>query len=105
MKTIVEWFKSLWARLTKPKVVEVKAEVESSPVKPIASAPKRAYNKNKSKTLSELLDNLDYSFDAMRIDYEDMSFLPKREVDGLKKFGVSVMPSFVRQAYEKDIEN
>ena len=105
MKTIVEWFKSLWARLTKPKAVEVKAEVESSLVKPVASAPKRAYNKNKSKTLSELLDNLDYSFDAMRIDYEDMSFLPKREVDGLKKFGVSVMPSFVRQAYEKDIEN
>jgi hypothetical protein len=103
MKTIVEWFKLLWARLTKQKAVE--AEEEQSLAKPVASAPKRTYNKNKSKTLSELLDNLDYSFDAMRIDYEDMSFLPKREVDGLKKFGVSVMPSFVRQALEKDIEN
>ena len=102
MKTIVEWFKSLWARLTKQKAVE--AEEEQSLAKPVASAPKRTYNKNKSKTLSELLDNLDYSFDAMRIDYEDLSFLPKQEVDGLKKFGVSVMPNFIRQAAVKDID-
>jgi hypothetical protein len=101
MKTIVEWFKSLWARLTKPKAVEVKAEVESSLVKPVASAPKRAYNKNKSKTLSELLDNLDYSFDAMRIDYADISFLPKNSTEGLKKFGVSVIPEFISNVHEE----
>jgi len=89
---IIQWVKNLWAKwLAKPTAPAVSNE-------PLVrgAQPKRTYNKQKSKNLVELLDSLEYSFDAMKIDYDKISSsvgLSKKDADSLKKFGVSVIPS------------
>ena len=91
---IIRWLKSLWA---KPAPIElIKEEVKE----PKGNTPKRKYNKERSKTLSDLLDNLEYTFGAMKIDYQEMSFIDKKEVEGLKKFGVSVIPNSLRDVVD-----
>jgi len=84
LKRFFAWLQSFWAEPTAEP-----AETEEAK----ESAPKRKYNKEKSKTLSDLLDNLEYTFDAMKIDYEAFDFISKKDVAGLKKFGVSVIPN------------
>ena len=86
IRRIIKWLKSLWE---KPSIEPIKEEVKE----PKDNTPKRKYNKERSKTLSDLLDNLEYTFGAMKIDYKEMSFMGKREIEGLKKFGVSVIPN------------
>jgi hypothetical protein len=94
IREIIDWLKSLWA---KPVPIElVKEEVKE----PKGNTPKRKYNKERSKTLSDLLDNLEYTFGAMKIDYQEMSFIDKKEVEGLKKFGVSVIPNSLRDVVD-----
>jgi hypothetical protein len=89
---IIQWVKNLWAKwFAKPTAPAVSNE-------PLVrgAQPKRTYNKQKSKNLVELLDSLEYSFDAMKIDYDKISSsvgLSKKDADSLKKFGVSVIPS------------
>jgi len=87
IKSFFGWLKLFWAgpRSAEPTKEDVKDPTENR--------PKRKYNKERSKTLSDLLDNLEYTFDAMKIDYKDMSFMDKKEIEGLKKFGVSVIPN------------
>lgn len=67
---------------------------------PKGETPKRKYDKTKSKTLSDLLDELEYTFDAMEIDYDRLSYLRKSDVKGLKKYGVSVIPKI----FDRDVE-
>ena len=92
---IIRWLKSLWAKPvgTEPIKEDAKEEAKEEVKEPKDNTPKRKYNKERSKTLSDLLDNLEYTFDAMKIDYQQMSFMGKKEVEGLKKFGVSVIPN------------
>jgi len=84
LKSFFAWLQSFWV---KPTTKPTKSEEERE------NAPKRKYNKERSKTLSDLLDNLDYTFDSMKIDYEAFDFISKKDVAGLKKFGVSVIPN------------
>lgn len=90
MNKLIAWFKSFWAKLfTKKQPKQTHTTKQNT--------PKRTYNKQKSKTLSDLLDNLEYTFDAMKIDYEVMfSHLKQKDIEGLKKFGVSVIPTDVK---------
>ena len=99
IKSFFGWLKLFWAK-------PVSAEPAKEEVKePADRPPKRKYNKERSKTLSDLLDNLEYTFDAMKIDYKEMSFMDKREIEGLKKFGVSVIPnSFVDATKSSQID-
>ena len=92
---IIRWLKSLWAKPvdTEPIKEDAKEEAKEEVKEPKDNTPKRKYNKERSKTLSDLLDNLEYTFDAMKIDYQQMSFMDKKEIEGLKKFGVSVIPN------------
>jgi len=91
LRSLFVWLKSFWAR---PVAEPAKAE-EAKEIR-----PKRKYNKEKSKTLSDLLDNLEYTFGAMKIDYEEMSLMGKGDIEGLKKFGVSVIPNSLENAHE-----
>jgi hypothetical protein len=91
LRSLFVWLKSFWAR---PVAEPAKAE-EAKEIR-----PKRKYNKEKSKTLSDLLDNLEYTFGAMKIDYEEMSLMGKGDIEGLKKFGVSVIPNSLEKADE-----
>ena len=84
IKIFFAWVKSFWER---PVAESAKAEEVK------VGRPKRKYNKEKSKTLSDLLDNLEYTFGAMKIDYEEISLMSKSDIEGLKKFGVSVIPN------------
>ena len=72
-------------------------------ITPKGETPKRKYDKSKSKTLSDLLDELEYTFDAMEIDYDRLSYLSKSDVKGLKKYGVSVIPELVNKS-DKNVE-
>ena len=89
IKIFFAWVKSFWER---PVAEPAKAEEAK------VSRPKRKYNKEKSKTLSDLLDNLEYTFEAMKIDYDEISLMGKSEIEGLKKFGVSVIPNALEGA-------
>jgi hypothetical protein len=92
------WVKLFWV---KPPLVQTKKIIKIKE-KPNQDAPKRKYNKEKIKTLSELLDDLDYSFEAMKIDYDAFSLLNKLEVNGLKKYGVSIIPEILNDNEETD---
>jgi hypothetical protein len=90
LKYFFGWLKSFWFR---PFPVQPMSDIQPiQDTAPKADVPKRKYDKSKSKTLSELLDELDYTFDAMKIDYDSLSYLSKQDVKGLKKYGVSVIP-------------
>jgi len=98
LKYFFGWLKSFWFR---PFPVQPMSDIQPiQDTAPKADVPKRKYDKSKSKTLSELLDELDYTFDAMKIDYDRLSYLSKADVKGLKKYGVSVIP----ELFDKDIE-
>ena len=95
---LFEWVKSFWK---KPPIVQPIEEPQAKE-KPKSSSPKRKHNKEKIKTLSELLDNLEYSFEAMKIDYDAFSLLNKAEVNGLKKYGVSIIPEILNDDGKMD---
>ena len=92
LKSFLAWVKRIWFR---PLAVQPIQDIT-----PKGETPKRKYDKQKSKTLSDLLDELEYTFDAMEIDYDRLSYLSKADVKGLKKYGVSVIP----ELFDKDIE-
>jgi len=50
----------------------------------------RKYNKEKTKTFSDLLDNLEYTFDSVKLPTMKESWLERDSVVGLKKLGVHV---------------
>jgi hypothetical protein len=50
----------------------------------------RTYNKEKTKTFSDLLDNLEYTFDSVKLPTMKESWLERDSVVGLKKLGVHV---------------
>lgn len=52
--------------------------------------PKRKYNKQKSKDFSELLDNLEITFNSVKLPTLSGSWLNKDSIIGLKKIGVHV---------------
>ncbi len=92
IKMFFAWVKNVWFRpLTVQPIQDITPKGETF---------KRKYDKTKSKTLSDLLDELEYTFDAMEIDYDRLSYLSKPDVKGLKKYGVSVIP----ELFDKDIE-
>ena len=95
IKIFFSWVKNV---LFRPFVVQPIQDIT-----PKGEVLKRRYDKSKSKTLSDLLDELEYTFDAMEIDYDKMSYLLKSEVKGLKKYGVSVIPELVNKS-DKNLE-
>jgi len=98
LKYFFGWLKSFWF---KPFPVQAMPNIQPiQDTTPKVDVPKRKYDKSKSKTLSELLDELDYTFDAMKIDYDRLSYLSKPDVKGLKKYGVSVIP----ELFDKEVE-
>lgn len=92
IKIFFVWVKNIWFR---PLAVQPIQDIT-----PKGETPKRKYDKTKSKTLSDLLDELEYTFDAMEIDYDRLSHLSKSDVKGLKKYGVSVIPDL----FDSDVE-
>jgi hypothetical protein len=62
LKIFFTWVKNVWFR---PLIVQPIQDIT-----PKGETPKRKYDKQKSKTLSDLLDELEYTFDAMEIDYD-----------------------------------
>ena len=99
LKYFFGWLKSFWF---KPFPVQAMPNIQPiQDTTPKVDVPKRKYDKSKSKTLSELLDELDYTFDAMKIDYGRLSYLSKPDVKGLKKYGVSVIPELFNKEVEK----
>jgi len=50
----------------------------------------RKYNKDKTKTFSDLLDNLDYTFNCVKLPTMKESWLERDSVIGLKKIGIHV---------------
>jgi len=92
IKILFTWVKNI---LFRPFAVQPIQDIT-----PKGEIPKRKYDKTKSKTLSDLLDELEYTFDAMEIDYDRLSYLSKSDVKGLKKYGVSVIP----ELFYKDVE-
>lgn len=94
IKLLFTWVKNV---LFRPLAVQPIQDIT-----PKGETPKRKYDKTKSKTLSDLLDELEYTFDAMEIDYDRLSYLSKSDVKGLKKYGVSVIPELVNKS-DKDL--
>lgn len=45
-------------------------------------------------TLKELLDDIDFAFNEIKIDYHRMSPARKSDIEGLKRYGISVIPGF-----------
>jgi hypothetical protein len=50
----------------------------------------RTYNREKTKTFSELLDNLEYTFNSVKLPTMKESWLERDSIVGLKKLGVHV---------------
>jgi hypothetical protein len=50
----------------------------------------RKYNKDKTKTFSNLLDNLEYTFNSVKLPTMKESWLEKDSIIGLKKIGIHV---------------
>ena len=94
IKIFFAWVKNVWFR---PLMVQPIQDIT-----PKGETPKRKYDKTKAKTLSDLLDELEYTFGAMEIDYDRLSYLSKSDVKGLKKYGVSVIPELVNKS-DKDV--
>lgn len=61
--------------------------VEAKPQEP---KPKRKYNKQKSKDFGELLDNLEITFNSLKLPNLAGSWLEKDSIIGLKKIGAHV---------------
>jgi len=95
LKYFLVWFKSFWFRPLPAQPVSVMQPTQD--ITPKADAPRRKHKKEKSETLSSLLDNLEYTFEAMKIDYEEMSLMGRGDIEGLKKFGVSVIPNSLNE--------
>lgn len=55
----------------------------------------RRYDKDKTKTFSELLDNLEYTFDSVKLPAMTESWLDRDSIVGLKKLGVHVPSPWV----------
>lgn len=62
----------------------------SAEIKPQEPKPKRKYNKQKSKDFGELLDNLQITFDSLKLPVLSGSWLEKDSIIGLKKIGAHV---------------
>ena len=72
---------------------------QSSEHRPVKKRKPRVKREN---TLSDLLDNLDYAFEEIKVDYHNFSAISKSEVDGLKRYGVSIIPG-IEKLFDEDI--
>jgi DNA-directed RNA polymerase beta' subunit len=68
---------------------------------PISSRQQRKKIKRDS-TLKDLLDNLDYAFNEIKVDYHRWSHISKKQIKGLKRYGVSVIPGIERSIHKHD---
>ena len=73
----------------------------SNNVIPISSRQQRKKIKRDS-TLKDLLDNLDYAFNEIKVDYHRWSHISKKQIKGLKRYGVSVIPGIERSIHKHD---
>ena len=89
-------------KTTSPAVVpEIPAEVPE--VKKAAKPHKpRQYNKEKAKTFSDLLDNLEHTFTSVKLPTMRESWLEQDSVIGLKKLGVHVPNPWTLDLNNKD---
>jgi len=71
---------------------------------PQAEPPRkqRKYNKDKTKTFADLLDNLEYTFNCVKLPTMKDSWLERDSVVGLKKLGIHVPNPWYLHANSKD---
>lgn len=62
----------------------------------------RKYNKDKTKTFADLLDNLEYTFNCVKLPTMKDSWLERDSVVGLKKLGIHVPNPWYLHANSKD---
>lgn len=92
-----QFLSKLFAKLRSP-IATISAEV----VEKKERAP-RKYNKDKTKTFADLLDNLEYTFDSVKLPTMRESWLEKDTVVGLKKLGIHVPNPWVASWSNKDV--
>lgn len=51
-------------------------------------------NVSRHGTLKDLLEDIEYAFNEIKVDYHRCSHLNKHDIEGLKRYGVSVIPGF-----------
>ena len=73
-----------------------KIKEDTTPRKP------RQYNKEKAKTFSDLLDNLEYTFNSVKLPTMTESWLERDSIVGLKKLGVHVPNPWILELEDKD---
>lgn len=64
----------------------------------------RTYNRDKTKTFSELLDNLEYTFNSVKLPTMKESWLERDSVVGLKKLGIHVPNPWNLHANNDDVK-
>ena len=64
----------------------------------------RTYNREKTKTFSELLDNLEYTFNSVKLPTMKESWLERDSIVGLKKLGIHVPNPWNLHANSKDVK-
>jgi len=71
---------------------------------PQAEPPRkqRKYNKDKTKTFSDLLDNLEYTFNCVKLPTMKESWLERDSIIGLKKIGIHVPNPWNARMNHKD---
>jgi len=62
----------------------------------------RKYNKNKTETFSDLLDNLEHTFNLVKLPTMKESWLEKDSIVGLKKIGIHVPNPWNTDLYQED---
>lgn len=94
--SVRQFLNKLFSRFRTSSPAVIPKAPEEPPRKP------RKYNKEKTKTFSELLDNLEYTFDSVKLPTMKESWLERDSVIGLKKLGIHVPNPWVADLNDKD---
>lgn len=98
----MEILKRVWSWVTS--FFRPKNESATNAVVPIEKKKRRA-RVVRDETLKSLLGNLDYAFNEIKVDYHKFSHISKSQVQGLKRYGVSVIPGMEKLEECFDYEN
>lgn len=94
--SVRQFLNKLFSRFRTSSPAVIPKASEEPPRKP------RKYNKEKTKTFSELLDNLEYTFDSVKLPTMKESWLERDSVVGLKKLGIHVPNPWIANLSDKD---
>jgi len=94
--SVRQFLNKLFSRFRTSSPAVIPKAPEEKPRKP------RTYNREKTKTFSELLDNLEYTFNSVKLPTMKESWLERDSVVGLKKLGVHVPNPWTADLSDKD---